>query len=176
MVKCRLDTTATSGECELVKFISQNSPKRSDSSRPVKHHYRNEWFWIERAGIISKFHLPLVFGFITLFLGGWALERASGTPHNPRTHFPNSRIINWKSRSDVIQFLRQPKPLTRIIPQEAQRLGHFKAQLPALVRQLARRRISFSGACRVRAWNRWIECVQPVWCGLNAPLSDSAGL
>lgn len=125
-------------------------------------------------------------GFITLFWGAWALalKRQSETLRCPRARFPNSRIINWKSRGNVIQFFSSLNRLHISSSQEAQRLGHFKAQPRALVRQLARRRISFSrltlavngGVCIVRPWNRLIKSFEAAWCGLNASLPESVGL
>lgn len=141
-------------------------------------------------GTISAIHLDKVLSFLSLLsllwlhysilgrVGSWALLQC------PRAHFPNSRIINWKSRGNVIQFFSSLNHLHTSSSQEAQGLGHFKAQPCALVRQLARRRISFSrltfavkgGVCIVKAWNRLIKSIQAAWWGLNTSLPDSVGL
>lgn len=145
-------------------------------------------------GTIFAVHLDKVVSFLSLRTPlasllyfearGLLSERQSETLRCPRAHFPNSQIINWKSRGNVIQFFSSLNCLHISSSQEAQRLGHFKAQPCALVRQLARRRISFScltfavkgGVCIVRPWNRFIKSIQAAWCGLNASLPDSVGL
>lgn len=150
-------------KCEFIKcdHFLRNSPKHLRSLSVKNQHYthKRDYFCCS-LGQSSIFSItPHSFGFITLFWGAWALERASETLQCPRAHFPNSRIINWKSRGNVIQFFSSLNHLHISSSQEAQGLGHFKAQPCALVRQLARRRISFSrltfavkgGVCIVKA-------------------------
>lgn len=160
----------------------QSKPKEN------QHYTHKRDYFCCSLGQSSIFSItPHSFGFITLFwvrVGSWACTRQSETLWCPRAHFPNSRIINWKSRGNVIQFFSSLNHLHISSSQEAQRLGHFKAQLCALVRQLARRRISFSrltfavkgGVCIVKAWNRLIKSIQAAWWGLNTSLPDSVGL
>lgn len=156
-------------------YFLHNSPKHLRSLSVENQHYthKRDYFCCSlgqssRLSFLSL-HTPLA---SLLYFGARGLfsERQSETLRCPRAHFPNSQIINWKSRGNVIQFFSSLNRLHISSSQEAQRLGHFKAQPCALVRQLARRRISFSrltfavkgSVYIVRACNRFIKsCV--VW-------------
>lgn len=147
-------------------------------------HYTHRRLWITLFLLFNwtKFHLFYRCALVGLHYSiSGRVGSQSETLRCPRAHLPNSRIINWKSRGNVIQFFNSLNRLHISSSQEAQRLGHFKAQPCALVRQLARRRISYSfaangGVCIVRAWNRLIKSIEAAWCGLNASLPDTVGL
>lgn len=150
-------------KCEFIKsdnFLS-NSPKQS-KRKPTLHPQTGLFLLFTWTKFYLFYHSKLCWLHYSI-LGARGLLSArahqSETLRCPRAHFPNSRIINWKSRGNVIQFFSSLNHLHISSSQEAQRLGHFKAQPCTLVRQLARRRISFSrltfavkgGVCIIKA-------------------------